>query len=356
MTDDDDARHLRNEFDAAIGRTPPSPDRLGALTSRYAAWRRRRAIAAGAGGAAAVAVIVAVALTIAVGPGGGGNNEVASPTAGPTVAPTAIGTAPGTAGPVTPPPSSTIVASATTAPTTVSPSTPRTTTTAPRSGGAATNTSQPPAQTLQGTVVNEAGAPLAGIVVTGLDGVTQTDASGHFTAPTNAGHHGGCLLFSSQPMSQPQSGAPAGGDYAWQAWQSPNCGDDVVADIHLVMHPGADVFGTVRDTKGSPVAGVPVFATLLAGGAPAFLTSSCCGLSFAAVTDSQGNYRIYGLTAADVKVAVRNPASYGTSSGLGVPATPGSGQPTNLTDYGEGCDSIFPSPGCPNAPPPSPSG
>jgi hypothetical protein len=353
VTEDDEARRLRNEFDAAIGPTPPAPDRLSSLTSRYAAWRRRRAIAAGAGGAAAVAVIVAVGLAVAVGPGrSGGDNEVASP----TVPPTAIGTAPSTPGvPTTPPPSSDAAPTTASAPA-IGPSTSRTTNTPVPNGPSAANTRQSSAPTLQGTVVNEAGAPLAGIFVTGLDGVTQTDANGQFTAPTKAGHHGGCLLFSSQPMSQLTASPPVAGDYAWQDWQSANCTNDVIANIHIVMHPGADVFGTVRDTKGAPVAGVPVFATLLEGGAPAFLTSSCCGLSFAAGTDSQGNYRIYGLTAAQVKVAVRNPASYGTSSGLGMPATPGSGQPTNLTDYGEGCDSIFPSPGCPNAPPPSPSG
>lgn len=359
MTDDDEARHLHNEFDAAIGPTPPAPDRLGALTSRYAAWRRQRAIAAGAGGAAAVAVIVAVALTIAVGPGGGGNNEVASPTAGPTVAPTAIGSAPDTAAPVTPPPSSSSVASATTTPTTVSPSTPPTETASTPGGAAPTNTGQqttPPAPTLQGTVVNEAGAPLAGIFVTSLHGVTQTDASGHFTAPTQAGHHGGCLLFSSLPITQPQGGPPAGGDYAWQDWQSANCANDVIANIHIVMHPGADVFGTVRDTAGAPVAGVPVFASL-GPTPPYYLTSSCCGVYFGETTDAQGNFRIYGLQPnSSTKVSVREPSYRDGTGGIPVPAVAGGGQATVLTDYGEGCDDTFPSPGCPNYWTPSPNG
>jgi hypothetical protein len=169
-------------------------------------------------------------------------------------------------------------------------------------------------------------------------------------APSKAGHHGGCLLFSAQPVFQPISGAPTAGDYAWQEWKSTSCGDDVVANVRIVMHPGADVFGTVHNTAGSPVAGVPVYAALSADAA-SFLTSSCCGVSFSATTDAQGNYRIYGLQPSTVKVSVRDRANLDGSGGIAVPATPGNGQPTNLRDFGDGCDTVFPDSGCPNAPP-----
>lgn len=349
MTEDDDARHLRDEFDAAIGPTPPATDRMGALTSRYAAWRRRRAIAAGAGGVAAVAVMVAVGLTVAIGPGGShGNNEVmVPPTGGPvSISPTATGSAPASPGPAsTPPPS--LAASANPGPPTVGPTPPPTATAQP--------TQQPqPAAGLQGTVVNEAGAPLANIVVTSYFGTTETDANGHFVAPTNGGHQGNCLIFSSVPLQGPQTGPPAGGDYALQEWfgsTTASC-TDMVADVRVVMHPGADVFGTVHDIHGNPVAGVTVYGTFPGG----YMATLCCGHSFSTVTDAQGRYRIYGFPPEHVSMAVRVPAEIAPGGGIATPTTAGSGQPVDLTDYGEGCDAVFPGPGCPNAPPPSPSG
>lgn len=357
MTEDDDARRMRDDLDAAIGPTPPAPDRMAALTSRYAAWRRRRAMAAGAGGAAAVALIVVAAVTVAVGPGkSGGSDQVAI---SPTVAPTASGLGPTTPGVTSDPLPSNAVPSISPGSPTVGPVTPTSKNSARPSDTPTTTTvppiktappTAPPTATLQGTVVNEAGTPLSGIFVTGLDGVTRTDAGGHFVAPAKAGHHGGCLLFSSQPVFQPASGPLAVGDYAWQEWKSTSCGDDVVANVRIVMHAGADVFGTVRDTAGTPIAGVPVYAALSADAAR-FLTSSCCGVSFSATTDAQGNYRIYGLQPSTVKVSVRERANLDGSGGIPVLTTPGSGQPANLTDFGENCDNVFPDSGCPNAPP-----
>jgi hypothetical protein len=90
--------------------------------------------------------------------------------------------------------------------------------------------------------------------VSSYHGVTQTDASGRFVAPASDGHHGGCLLFTSQPLTAPQHGAPAAGDYAWQEWSAPsgNCADEVTANIRIVMDPGVDVFGTVRNSAAAP--------------------------------------------------------------------------------------------------------
>lgn len=348
MTDNDDtSRRLRAQLDAAMGETPPAGDRMQSLTSRYDSWRRRRALTAAGAGIAAIAAVVGVGFAIAVGPGKSalkpGNQISISPTAGPasvapsTVAPSSL-PAPSASAPTSAPPVSRGQ-------------------TAPPAAGASTTTKGSAALTLHGTVVDETGKPLPGIYVTGFDGTTTTDRRGAFVAPTAAGRHGGCLLFSSQPLSHPEGGKPASGDYAWQQWTPPSgdCAQEAVADIHIVMHAGADVFGTVRDNNSAPVAGVAVYGTLGSDGR-VFLSTSCCGFSFGAVTDSVGQFRIYGEQPGQTVVALRDPWLVGGSGGHGIPATAGSGQPISLTDFGRNCDSNFPNPTCPNAsPPPTPS-
>jgi hypothetical protein len=338
MTDNDDTSgRLRAQLDAAMGPTPPARDRMQALTSRYDSWRRRRALTAAGAGLAAVAAVVSVGFAIAVGPGKSAHqpgNQI-------SVAPT---TDPGSGSPSGPP------APSASAPTSAPPASAGQT--VPPAAAASTTTRTPAAPGLGGTVVDETGKPLAGIYVTGFDGMTQTDSKGVFVAPTSRGRHGGCLLFSSQPLSRPQSGAPGTGDYAWQQWTPPSgdCAQEALADVHVVMHPGADVFGTVRDNNGAPVAGLAVYSTLGAEGR-VFLGTSCCGVSFGAVTDSAGHYRIYGEQPGRTTVALRQPWAPGGSGGHGYPATAGSGQPVDLTDFGSNCDSTFPDPTCPNASP-----
>ncbi len=343
MTDNDDtSRRLRAQLDAAMGPTPPAGDRMQTLTSRYDSWRRRRALTAVGAGLAAIAAVVGVGFAIAVGPGKSapqpGNQVSISPTAGPASGAPSSPPAPSASAPTSAPPVSGGQ-------------------TAPPAAGASTTTKASAAPALRGTVVDETGKPLPGIYVTGFDGMTTTDRRGAFVAPTAAGRHGGCLLFSSQPLSHPQGGRPASGDYAWQQWTPPSgdCAQEAVADIHIVMHAGADVFGAVRDNNGAPVAGVAVYGTLGSDGRM-FLSSSCCGVSFGAVTDSAGHFRIYGEQPGQTTVALRQPWAVGGSGGHGYPATAGSGQAIDLTDFGPNCDSNLPDPACPNAsPPPTPS-
>jgi len=339
MTEDDDnSRRLRNELDAAIGPTPPTGDRMRALVSRYDSWRRRRALTAAGAGFAAVAAVIGVGVAIAVGPGRSGNpptHEISvSPTAGPVSGSPSSPPSPSTSGSAIPAPSGSGTASATTA------------------VGAPPTATAPAAPTSQGTVVDEAGRPLAGIYVYGsfFKAVTRTDRNGHFVAPTVDGQQMSCLLFTSEPLTQ--DGTPPSGDFAWQEWQarSDTC-LGAIGDIRIVMHPGFEVFGTVRDVKGNPVAGVTVYSTFGRDGRMIFSTNQG-GVGFATTTDSAGRYHFYGEQPGLTTLTVRQAFGLASSdSGIPYQATAGSGQPVDLTDYGPGCDNGWPDPGCPNASP-----
>jgi hypothetical protein len=327
----------RAAFDAAIGPTPTVPGRLEALVARHARWRRRRAVAAGVAGFAAVALVgVGVSFAMVPGPANPPDIDVViSPS--PTRTPTPIPSPPDGS----PSPARSADQSA---PLSTPPPPP------PTTASASARTDAP---ALTGVVVDETGRALPHIYVTDLRGVTQTDANGRFVAPSSDNHNGGCLVFSSQPIGQPQRGAPAGGDYAWQIWEPPSgkCGEDAVADIRVVMRSGADVFGTVRDATGAPVAGVTVYSTVDADGGIWFMSSMCCHAVFSTVTDSQGRYRIYGQHAGHTTMSVRAPYYQDGMGALGYPANAGSGAPADLVDYGPDCNNAWPGPSCPNATP-----
>jgi hypothetical protein len=268
--------------------------------------------------------VIAVGITVAVGPGHSNR-----PDTGVAVLPTA-----------TPSPTS----SSPSASSLTSPVQSRTSTPPGQSARAPAN-----AAALQGIVVDEAGKPLPHIYVTSFHGVTQTDLGGRFIAPTSDGHHGGCLLFTSQPIWAVQHGTPAGGDYAWQDWFAPSghC-EEFSGDIRIVMRPGVDVFGTVRDASGAPVAGVAVYSTMQSQ----IMSTSCCESNFGTLTDNQGHYVIYGQQPGGTTMSVRLQYSNDGGGGIGYPTTTGSGTPMDLVDYGSpGCDRYFPDSSCPNASP-----
>lgn len=332
---DDEQRRWRAAFDAAIGATPQPPDRMQALTRRYAGWRRRRRILLSTGAASFAALAVAGAgIAIAVGPG--------HSTHPPDTTPVISSTTPPSPSSVSPSPS-TPLGSTSASPTPTSTPTP---TLPSQSASVGSNTSG-----LQGVVVDEAGTPLPHIYVNSQHGVTQTDANGRFVAPvSDGGHHGACLLFTSQPLYTNQRGAPPGGDYAWQAWpaaNTSNCAPEVNANLRIVMHPGADVFGTVRDTAGAPVAGDVVYSSIPVE----FMSAGMYHPLVAAITDSQGHYRIYGDQQGEPASATLNidPQTQIVSGDRSGSVTAGSGTPLDITDYGPGCNTVFPLPSCPNA-------
>jgi hypothetical protein len=199
-------------------------------------------------------------------------------------------------------------------------------------------------------VLNEAGKPLPHIYVNSQHGVTQTDGNGRFVAPVSHGHHGACLLFTSQPLSVPQQeDVGPGGDYAWQAWpasNATNCTRDITADLRIIMHPGADVFGTVRDSAGRPAVGVVIFSSIDVE----FMSAGIYDPTFEAITDSQGNYRIYGDQQGE---SVGVSLSMDPQTAIGSHGRAGSGTPVDITDYGPICNTIFPSSSCTNASPPA---
>ena len=336
---DDEQRRLRAAFDAAIGATPQAPDRMQALTRRYADWRRRRRILLSTGAASFAALAVAGAgIAIAVGPG----HSTHPPDTTPVISSTT-------------PPSPSSASSSSVSP---SPSTP------PESASASpTPTPTPPSQLpsvgssasgLRGVVVDEAGNPLPHIYVNSQHGVTQTDANGRFVAPVSDGHQDGCLLFTSQPLYTNQRGAPPGGDYAWQAWPAPDppsCPRDITADLRIVMRPGADVFGTVRDPVGAPVAGAVVYSPIPVQ----FMSAGVYHPHVDAITDSQGRYHFYGFQKGEPAGVTLNldPQTQIVSGNTSGSVTAGSGTPLDITDYGPGCNTIFPLPSCPNASPPA---
>lgn len=335
---DDEKRRWRAAFDAAIGPTPQAPDRMHALTTRYADWRRRRRILLSTGAASFAALAVAAAgIAIAVGPGHSTHPPDTTPVISSTAPPSPSSVSPS---PSAPPGSTSASPKPTSTPTPTPPD---------QSASVGSTTSG-----LQGVVVDEAGKPLPHIYVTSWKGVTQTGVDGRFVAPASSdGHHGACLLFSSQPLWTSEHGAPSGGDYAWQAWPAPNtsnCAPEVNANLRIVMHPGADVFGTVRDPAGAPVAGVTVYSTIDVF----FMSTSAEPPHFATVTDSEGRYRIYGQQqAVGTAMSVRQPPGAPCFGGLAYPAAAGSGAPVDLPDYGEDCDRPFAPSNCPNASPPA---
>jgi hypothetical protein len=200
--------------------------------------------------------------------------------------------------------------------------------------------------TISGTVVDETGAPLAGICVAAEDGVhptygfgwAQTDATGRYTM-TDVPEGSHVVAFNTCWDESHESEFYDGVMHPSAAQRVTVHGGQDVAGIDAVLSDGAVVTGTITDANGGPLAGICVSAAPLPSD---YLTHRYRSTT----TDAAGNYRLAGVSQGDYVVHARScssspsellPRYYGGEPG-GVQDSEGAPVPVDGTNPVSGID------------------